>query len=180
MDEVTIAEVAPGDLTALEAGLAEILQACVQARGSVGFILPFTLAEARAFWAEQVFPAVAAGDRLLWVARVGGGLAGTVQLQVALPPNQPHRAEVSKLLVAPAFRRRGIARALMLALETKAASSGKRLLTLDTRSGDAAEPLYGALGYRITGRVPGFCLDPEGQRYDSTTYMHKPLWSRAE
>lgn len=163
------------DLSANLDLLAEILHACVHAGASVGFILPHPMTEARAFWRDTVLPAVASGDRALFVALAGGRPVGTGQLVMATPANQPHRAEVSKLLVHPATRRQGTARALMQALEHHARSNAKTLLTLDTRTGDDAEPLYLSLGFSAAGVIPGYCLDPDGQKLDATTYMYKTL-----
>ena len=155
--------------------LASLLHACVHDGASVGFVLPFAVHEAEGFWREKILPAVRSGDRVLFVARQGAVLAGTVQLVVDMPPNQPHRAEVSKPLVAPAFRRRGLARSLMLALEAEARMRGRSLITLDTRTGDSAEPLYAALGYAVSGVIPDFCRDPFDDRLDPTTVMYKRL-----
>lgn len=155
--------------------LAGILHASVQDGASVGFVLPFGLDEAAAFWTGKVAPALAAGGLVLLAAREGGRIVGTVQLDVATPANQPHRAEVRKLLVHPAQRRRGIARALMAALEPEARARGRSLLTLDTRSGDAAEPLYLSLGWEIAGRIPDYCRDTASDRLDATTVMYKRL-----
>ncbi len=117
--------------------LGALLHACVHAGASISFVLPFTPDESAAFWRQAVLPAVRNGTRLLLVAQVDGRIAGSVQLDYDTPPNQPHRAEVRKLLVHPAFRRRGLARALMVELERQALLLGRSLLTLDTRSGDA-------------------------------------------
>lgn len=165
----------PGQVRQQQNGLDAVLHACVQDEASIGFVWPFTAADARAFWERQVAPAMQAGGRALWVARVADAVAGTVQLDWDTPANQPHRAEVRKLLVHPDFRRRGIARRLMLALEDGASILGRRLLTLDTRTGDNAEPLYVSLGYQPAGVIPGFALDVRRQRYDATTLMYKWL-----
>ncbi|MEC9347661.1 MAG: GNAT family N-acetyltransferase [Pseudomonadota bacterium] len=166
------------DATELEArldGFTELLHAAVHAGASVNFIMPFPPDEARAFWTTKALPAVAAGRNLAWIAEVDGRVAGTVQLILDMPPNQPHRCEVTKLLVHPDFRNRGLARALMSALEAEAAARRRTLVTLDTRTGDKAEPLYLSMGYRVAGTIPGFCLDPFEPRLDSTTIMYKPL-----
>jgi len=155
--------------------LGALLHACVHDGASIGFVLPFTEDDAAAFWSAGVLPAVRAGARVLLVAQDGGRIAGSVQLGCATPPNQPHRAEVSKLLVHPRLRRRGIARALMAGLERLAAQRGRSLITLDTRTGDAAEPLYASLGYKTAGVIPGYCRAPAGDRLDSTTIMYKTL-----
>lgn len=155
--------------------LAALLHACVLGGASVGFVLPFTPADAQAFWVDKVVPAMRSGARVLWVAGLDGRIVGSVQLDHDTPPNQPHRAEVRKLLVHPDFRRRGISRALMAALERRADRLGRHLLTLDTRTGDKAEPLYESLGYRIAGVIPGYCRDPFAHHLDPTTIMFKAL-----
>src|SRR5919198_5107330 len=119
--------------------LADILHAVVYDGAGVSFVVPFSIAEARAFWVDRVLPGVRDRTRRVLVARVDGRIVGTVQIDLATPPNQRHRAEVLKLLVHPNARRRGIARALMVALEPVALSEGRTLLTLDTWTGSPAE-----------------------------------------
>jgi ribosomal protein S18 acetylase RimI-like enzyme len=155
--------------------LGTLLQDCVHDGASIGFILPFDVAASQAFWTDNVVPAVTRGVRLLLVAEVEGKVAGAVQLDWDTSPNQAHRAEVRKLLVAPAFRRHGIARQLMRALEEQARQLPCTLLTLDTRSGDHAEPLYLSLGYVVAGSIPAYALAPAGDRLDATTIMYKQL-----
>lgn len=155
--------------------MAALLHACVHAGASVGFILPHPPSEARAFWVDRILPAVAAGGRRLMVAERGGRVVGTVQLVLDTPANQPHRAEVSKLLVHPDARRQGIARTLMTAALAAARTEGRTLLTLDTRTGDAGEPLYIGLGFRTGGVIRGYCLHPSGQGLEDTTVMYLPL-----
>lgn len=174
-DDVKIAKVSASAAGDHLDDLAALLHACVLDGASVGFVLPFAIADSVAFWRDRVLPGVAAGTSVMLVADVGDQLAGTVLLDCDTMPNQPHRAEVRKLLVHPAHRRRGIARALMAELERLAATHGRRLLTLDTRTGDSAEPLYAALGYRTSGVIPGYCLDPSADRLDPTTIMYKTL-----
>lgn len=157
------------------AELGALLHACVHAGASIGFVLPFAAAEAEAYWRGKVLPRVADGCVVLMVARRDGRIVGSVQLDHDTPPNQPHRAEVRKLLVHPDCRRQGIATALMAAIEARAAALGRRLLTLDTRTGDHAEPLYAALGYRVAGIIPGYCRDPFEAKLDPTTVMYKAL-----
>jgi len=152
-----------------------VLHAAVHAGASVSFVLPFSLDDARAFWRDQVLPRAAAGTRRVLVARVERRIVGTVQLDLATPPNQRHRAEVLKLLVHPDARRRGIARALMLAIEDVARAEGRTLLTLDTRTGDAAEPLYLSRGYIAAGKIPGYALAPDGGALEATTILYKEL-----
>jgi ribosomal protein S18 acetylase RimI-like enzyme len=156
-------------------GLSALLHACVEAGASIGFILPHAQSESEAFWRKKVLPAVADGSRLLFVATCAGRIVGSVQLDYDTPANQPHRAEVRKLLVHPDFRRRGIAKALMQALEQQARDLKRSLLTLDTRTGDNAEPLYASLGYATTGVIPNYCRDTIVDRLDSTTIMYKML-----
>jgi len=154
--------------------LARLLQACVADGASVGFVMPFGTQEAARFWQRGVLPALADEGRLLWAAFDGTRLVGTVQLVLDMMPNQSHRAEVSKMLVAPAFRRRGIARALMQALLARAETEGRDLVTLDTRSGDPSQALYASCSFKVAGEIPGFALAPEGgPRRDPTTYMYR-------
>ncbi|TDR89614.1 GNAT family N-acetyltransferase [Enterovirga rhinocerotis] len=170
-----IDRLAPGDLERDGPALADLLHACVHAGASVGYVLPFGRDDAMRFWREAVLPAVRAGTRILLVLRDAEEIAGTVQLDIDTPPNQPHRAEARKLLVHPRHRRRGVARALMAELETAARERGRSLVTLDTRTGDAAEPLYASLGYSICGTIPGYCRDPIADAWDATTIMYKTL-----
>jgi GNAT superfamily N-acetyltransferase len=176
MNEISIHEWRPS--TAADDGLdalAGILHAAVHAGASVSFILPFSLDDSRAFWRDQVVPRVAAGARRVLVARLDGRISGTVQLDLATPPNQGHRAEVLKLLVLPDARRHGIARALMIALEEVARAERRTLLTLDTRTGDLAEPLYLSLGFIRVGVIPHYARPPHSPQLEPTTIMFKEL-----
>ncbi|MGQ2902402.1 MAG: GNAT family N-acetyltransferase [Neoaquamicrobium sediminum] len=172
-------EILACDAAMLERRIGEfsaLLQACVQDGASISFIMPFSIDDADAFWRGKVLPGVAAGSSLLLVAEAEGRIAGSVQLDHDTPPNQPHRAEVRKLLVHPDFRRRGLARALMAELEAHARLLRRSLLTLDTRTGDRAEPLYASLGYQTVGVIPNFCRDPfAADKLDGTTIMYKAL-----
>ncbi len=170
-----IAQLTPADLPDAEADLSDILHACVLAGASVGFIQPFTPAAARSYWRDRVFPCVAEGQHEIMVNRSNGVITGTVQLITAQMPNQPHRADVAKLLVHPNQRRHGTGRALMMALEDRARALGLNLLVLDTRSGDPSQRLYESLGFQIAGEIPGFCLSPTEPRYEPTTYLYKAL-----
>ncbi len=163
------------DIEAHLVGLAELLHASVHAGASVGFILPHSREQSEAFWLRKVLPGVRDGGRLLLVAKRAGMIAGSVQLDYDTPANQPHRAEIRKLLVHPNCRRQGIARALMAEIERHALRLHRSLLTLDTRTGDNAEPLYRSLGYATTGIIPGYCRDTLSERYDATTIMYKKL-----
>ena len=175
MSEITISTFSGEELASHVGELSALLHACVHAGASIGFVLPHSEAESQAFWLGNVLPAVAGGARLMLVARSDNRIVGSVQLDHDTMPNQPHRAEVRKLLVHPRFRRRGIAKLLMAELERHASRIGRSLLTLDTRTGDAAEPLYASLGYQTTGVIPGYCLNPFEPRLDPTTIMYKAL-----
>lgn len=155
--------------------LSSLLHICVRAGASVSFVLPFSHEDAKAFWKDQVVPAVATGSRCVLVARFGSRIAGTVQLDLDTQPNQPHRAEVRKLLVHPEARRSGIARSLMTALETEARKAKRTLLTLDTVTGGPAEALYRSLGYVAAGVIPGYSFNYNSRLLEPTTVMYKDL-----
>lgn len=156
-------------------GLSALIHACVLDGASIGFILPYSKTDSAAFWRDKVLPAVRDGERLLLIAWADGRIAGSVQLDYDTPANQPHRAEIRKLLVHPDFRRQGIARELMAEIEAQAVALKRSLLTLDTRTGDSAEPLYRSLGYQTTGIIPDYCRDTVSDRLDATTIMYKKL-----
>ncbi len=155
--------------------LGEVLHAVVHAGAGVSFFVPFSLDEARAFWLDKVLPGVRARTRRVIVARWGARIVGTVQLDLAVQPNQQHRAEVAKLLVHPAARRRGVARALMMTLEAIARSEGRTLLTLDTVTCSNAEPLYLSLGYIPVGVIPRYARAALTPDLEATTIMYKEL-----
>jgi ribosomal protein S18 acetylase RimI-like enzyme len=157
--------------------IAEILLACVHDGANVGFVLPFDLNQARAFWVQKIGPGLAANSRIVLVAKVDNQVAGTVQLNLDTPPNQPHRADVSKLLVHPKYRMQGVGRALMQQIESYGANAGRRLLTLDTAT-DIAERLYVSLGYQRAGHIPGYAREPNEDRFVGTTIMYKVLEGR--
>lgn len=156
------------------AQLADILIDCVEGGASVSFMLPLSRPRAEAFW-QGLRAGVATGERALLVAEdERGQLLGTVQLVLAQPENQPHRADVAKLLVHRRGRRLGVGRALMEAAEGMAVEEGKRVLVLDTATGGDAERLYQRLGWQLTGQIPGYALWPEGGLC-ATTIFHKCL-----
>lgn len=155
--------------------LAEILHAAVHGGAGVSFFVPFSPDDARAFWSGQVLPQLRAGIRRVLVARHKGCIVGTVQLDLATPPNQRHRAAVAKLLVHPAARRGGVARALMLALEDIARCEGRSLLTLDTVSGSPAESLYRSLGYTAAGVIPRYARGSVRPELEDATFFYKEL-----
>ncbi|MGA2550310.1 MAG: GNAT family N-acetyltransferase [Burkholderiaceae bacterium] len=167
---IRAAGVEPG----LVAGLAEVLIDCVEGGASVSFMWPLPREKAIGFW-ERVIASVGRGERHLLVAEDSSGqVLGTVQVITDLPENQPHRADVAKMLVHRRARRRGIAAALMLAAEDAARKTGRTLLVLDTVTGGTAERLYTRLGWRRVGVIPGYALWPTGAPCD-TTYFYKEL-----
>jgi ribosomal protein S18 acetylase RimI-like enzyme len=168
-------EVDAGRLAAEVGMLAGVLHASVHGGASVSFVLPFSIEAAEFFWRDKVLPAVRAGSRRTLVAIDATRIIGTVQLDLGTPPNQRHRGEVLKLLVHPDFRNRGVARALMTELESVARSEGRTLLTLDTRTGDKAEPLYRSLGYVLAGVIPDYARDPSSPVLEPTSFMYKHL-----
>jgi GNAT superfamily N-acetyltransferase len=153
-------------------GLAELLIDCVDGGASVSFMHPLTLAKALDFW-RGVACAVTRGERALLAAVDANGVLGTVQLILDQPENQPHRADLSKMLVHRRARRRGVGAALLRAAEQVGRECGKSLLVLDTASGDA-ERLYASLGWQRVGVVPGYALWPQGGLCD-TTYFYRTL-----
>ncbi len=155
--------------------LTDILHSCVHTGASIGFILPFSQNEARAYWQHRVQPDLKAGGLELFIAYGEGRILGTVQLIPALMPNQPHRADVAKLLVHPQARRRGLGRALMEALENRARELKRTTLVLDTRSSDPSRLLYQSMGFQIAGEIPNYCRNPFENRLEPTTYMFKEV-----
>ena len=149
--------------------LAAVLVDCVDGGASVSYMAPFSQADARDAFGGFV-DEVAKGRRLLLAAYDAGRLVGTVQVILALPPNQPHRGEIAKLLVHRAARKRGIASRLMEAAEVEARAEGKTLLVLDTVTGDPAERLYERLGWTKVGVIPGYALYPDGRPCATTVF----------
>ncbi len=160
--------------TAHREGLAALLRATVAAGGAVGFLHPLSQGEALAFWDAHA-RGLAADTLALFVALEDGAVAGTVSLDRGLPPNQPHRGDVCKMMVDPARRRRGIAARLLDALEAEARRRALSLLVLDTRTGDAAQDLYARAGFVAVGEIPGYALDPDGAALHGTTVMYRRL-----
>ena len=155
--------------------LADVLRAVVHDGAGVSFVVPFSQDEARGFWVDSVLPGVRAGTRHVLLARLDDRIVGTVQIDLSVPPNQRHRAEVLKLLVHPDARRRGIARSLMLALEPIARTEGRTLLTLDTWTGGHAEALYSSLGYVTVGVIPRYARGSLTPALEPATFMYKEL-----
>ena len=155
---------------------ADILLQSVSDGASIGFVQPFALEDARAFWLERVVPGLKTGTIVLFEARLDSLVVGAVQLVLPSMPNQTHKGEVAKMMVHPNFRRRGVARELMEALLEEAKRRGLKMLTLDTRTGDKAQPLYAGYGFNVAGEIPMFAIDPDNpEKLDGTTYMYKWL-----
>ncbi|CAI2439916.1 GNAT family N-acetyltransferase [Serratia liquefaciens] len=154
--------------------LAAMLHASVSQGASIGFVMPFSLEQAQAFW-QRLLPAIEREERLLLVARDDGRVVGTVQLLLDMPDNGRHRAEVVKLMVHPQARRRGIARSLMLQVQQLAVEHQRHLLVLDTLTGDTAEGLYRLLGFQLAGSIPQYARASNGGALDATSYMYKLL-----
>ena len=173
--DLTITQFAAEELETHLDELAALLHACVEDGASVNFVLPYSREDARSFWRRKVLSRFPDGGLVVLVARKDGRIAGSVQLDHDTPPNQPHRADVKKLLVHPEFQRRGIGRALMIEVETVARALGRTLLTLDTRTGDKGEPLYKSCGFQVAGIIPGYSRDARRNIFDPATFMYKPL-----
>lgn len=155
------------------AGLADVLVDCVEGGASVSFMLPFLREKAVAFW-TRVAADLAVGKRAVIVAEDELGICGTVQLVFDLPDNQPHRADLVKMLVHRRARRRGLGAELMRAAEEMGRACGKTLLVLDAVTGGDAERLYARLGWTRVGSIPNYALMPNGAPC-ATTYFYRPL-----
>ena len=151
------------------AGLVDVLMDCVEGGASVSFMHPFGRDRAERFW-RRVAGDVTAGARALLVAEDAEGICGTVQLVLDLPENQPHRADLAKMLVHRRARRQGLGAALMRAAEAVARDCGRTLLVLDTVTGGDAERLYTRLGWTRVGVIPRYALMPDGAPCDTTVF----------
>src|SRR5262249_23270255 len=141
--------------------LSEILVEVVAAGGSVSFMHPLAPEEADAFWARSL-AAAARGERVVLGAFDGASLIGTVTLLLDFPPNQPHRAEIAKMMTRPGNRGRGVARSLLREAERIAAERSRTLLVLDTAAEEGASGFYEKLGYTLAGLIPDFAYKPHG------------------
>jgi GNAT superfamily N-acetyltransferase len=167
-----IRELQQADAEALEQ-LTDVLVDCVEGGASVSFMLPLEREHALNFW-RSVARDVEAQRRVLLVARDAQGLCGTVQLILDLPDNQPHRADVAKMLVHRRARRQGVGAALMRAAEASARARGRDLLVLDTVTGSEAARLYARLGWARAGDIPRYALWPRGG-FVGTTFYYRDL-----
>lgn len=149
--------------------LAEVLMDCVEGGASVSYMAPLPYETARAAF-ETIETEIESGRRVLLAAFAEDALVGTVQIAAAAPPNQPHRADIAKLLVCRSARERGIGRMLMERAELEARAAGKTLLVLDTVTGDAAERLYERLGWVKVGVIPNYALYPDGRLCNTTIF----------
>ena len=149
------------ETAAIRAALADLLVETVAAGGSVGFMYPLAHEAAEAFWVGSL-AAAARGERIVFGAFVGDALVATLTLLLACPPNQPHRAELAKMMTRVAHRERGIAMALIRHAEKEAITRGKTLLMLDTAAEEGAAGLYEKAGFVCGGSIPDYALKPHG------------------
>ena len=152
--------------------LGDVLIDCIDGGAGVSFLHPLDPEKARAFW-RRVAGDVATGERALLVAEDDTGIVGTVQLVLGQPENQPHRADLSKMLVHRRARRRGLGAALLEAAEHTARECGKTLLVLDTNTGSDAERLYARMGWVRVGTIPDFSVQPRGGLRATTVFYKK-------
>jgi ribosomal protein S18 acetylase RimI-like enzyme len=151
--------------------LAEVLMDCVAGGASIGFMQPLDHAKALAFW-QNGLASAARGERIILVAEdvETRKIMGTVQVVLAMPDNQPHRADIAKMQIHRSARRRGLGKTLMRAAETTAREAGKTLLVLDTVTGSDAERLYTRLGWVRCGEIPNYALWPQGGLCSTTVF----------
>lgn len=168
----TIRRLDASEAQASVTALSDLLIDCVEGGASVSFMLPMTRTKADAFW-RRVAESIGRRERVLLVAEdAGGAILGTVQLVTDMPENQPHRADVAKMLVHRKARRQGIAQRLLAAVDAAARQEGKTLMVLDTATGSDAERLYARAGWTRLGVIPEYALMPDGA-VCGTTIFHK-------
>lgn len=167
-----IRRLSPAEARAHRDALAAVLHDVVERGASIGFMAPFSVDDARAAF-DVMLAEVEAGRRLLLAAFDGDRLVGTVQVILAVPANQPHRGEITKLLVHGDARRRGLARRLMEAAEDEARAAGKTLLVLDAVTGGDAARLYDRMGWTTVGTIPDYALYPDGRICDTTVFFKR-------
>jgi GNAT superfamily N-acetyltransferase len=172
LSEITIQRLHTVDDDQID-GLAELLIDCIDGGAGVSFLHPLEPEKARAFW-RRVADGVSAGERALLVAEDEAGIVGTVQLVLSQPENQPHRADLSKMLVHRRARRRGLGAALSRRSEETGRDCGKTLLVLDTNEGSDAERLYARLGWVRVGTIPNYSIEPRGG-FRGTTLFYREL-----
>lgn len=150
-------------------GLSDVLVDCVKGGASVSFMWPLSRERAVAFW-EGVAAKVARREAILLAAFDSEGICGTVHLSTAVPENQPHRADVTKMLVHRRARRQSVGAALLRRIEEEAAAAGRRTLVLDTVTGSDAERLYRRSGWNVCGVIPNYALFPDGRPCATTVF----------
>ena len=170
-EQVSLGVLDPDEARRQVGALSAVLMDCVEGGASVSFMSPLSRERADAFW-HGVAEGVATGERILLVARdpSHGQIVGTVQVVLKQPENQPHRADVAKMLVHRQARKRGVGAALMRAAEDAARAAGKAVLVLDTVTGGDAERLYTRLGWMKVGVIPNYALWPQGGLCDTTVF----------
>lgn len=173
-EKVTVRRASADDAAACVEALADVLIDCVEGGASVSFMLPLSREKAAAFW-RNVADGVARNERALLVAEdESGQIIGTAQIIMSMPDNQPHRADVAKMLVHRKARRQGVAQRLMALVDETARAEGKTVLVLDTVTGGDAERLYERAGWQRVGAVPKYALMPDGELC-GTTFFYKHL-----
>jgi ribosomal protein S18 acetylase RimI-like enzyme len=170
---IEVRQLTPEEALRYRTALANVLHDCVTGGASVSFMPPFSLADAEGFF-DKVIQGVTGGDRLLLAAFLDAQLVGTVQILLQTPPNQPHRADITKLLVHRSARGQGVAQKLMEQVEEASRKAGKTLLVLDTATGQSAERLYTRMGWTRVGVIPNYALFPDGSAC-ATTIFYKQL-----
>jgi len=168
----TIRAFGPDEVENAASALAAVLLDCVAGGASVSFMADLTREQAEAFW-RGVAEAARQDKRSVLVAEDSEGIVGVVEVIPAGPDNQPHRADIAKMLVHHRGRRRGLAEALLHAAESAAAAMGKTLLVLDTVTGGDAERLYTRLGWTRVGVIPDYALFPDGRPCDTTVFYKR-------
>jgi GNAT superfamily N-acetyltransferase len=170
--EIAVLDAPVADIALSE--LADMLVDCVEGGASVSFMSPFPHAEALTFF-RKVAASVASNDTVLLAARLDGRIVGTVQLGLDTPPNQPHRADIKKMLVHRAARNRGIGAALMARAEEEARRNRRWLLVLDTVPGENGHRVYQRAGWTQSGIIPDYALFPDGRLCDTAV-----MWKRLD
>jgi GNAT superfamily N-acetyltransferase len=169
LPEITVLDAAAAQAAIDE--LCDVLVDCVEGGASVSFMLPFGHADGRKFF-DKVIASVARDETVLVVAKLDGRIVGSVQVGLDMPPNQPHRGDIKKLLVHRAARKHGLGAALMQHAEAEAKARGRTLLVLDTASGDA-ERIYQRGGWQRVGVVPDYAMWPQGGFCDTTFFWKR-------
>ena len=164
----------PAEADAARPDLVALLLDSVEGGASVNFVQPMTQQKSEAWW-QGALASHARNERLILVAGADGRIDGSVQLILAGQENQPHRADIGKLLVHRRARRHGLGAALMQAAETEAKRLGRTLLTLDTETGSAGERLYQRLGWTLFGQIPGYALTADGTHRQTCSFFYKSL-----